>query len=483
MIYNQQLGVALLGKGSVAIQFSNAAALKANDKSKPQASFVTPQELNTNLDVAYWGGDNLYPQHITEQLANCGVARSALDFKAKMLFGHGIVYGAVTDVDAKGNEIFTPAKPGQYPQVDAWFRENDYFTRFFLEFNQDWVQFGNCFPELIFSNDRKKIARIVHLESSDCRFKQMDTSGVIDTVYFSKFWAGVDTQYLKSSPDDTLKASAKSNRKMPKDKVDNDVVKRLRALDMYNAYADLQKVATTERYKSVILPVNYPSPGKTYYQEPVWTAVVLAGWIELAAKIPEMLKMLYSNAFNIKYHIEIPDDYFLWNIENWTDKTEEERAIIKQDLVRKLEQFLSTQDADNHYKSLVTFFKISPLDQKEYGRVKITPLDAKSNVDKDLLLSSAANQEILFALQLNPTLIGAGAPGGAYRGGAGSGSDIREAFTVYNSVLYIERQIILEPIKLAARFNGFPEHLEFRFKNIILTTLDKGSGSQEVVNT
>ncbi len=469
--------VALTTNGAVAISFSKINS-SASKETSPRASFVLPQEMQTDLNVAFWGGDNLYPQNVTEQISTCGVALSALDFKAKMLYGHGLAYGKITKIDKNGYEVFEPAQPGDYPEIDKWFKANDNFTRFYLEFNQDWVQFGNCFPELIFSKDRKTIAKIVHQESSDCRFAQMNDNGVIDTVLFSKYWADVSTQYVKAHKEDKLKARKKDNQKMPKEKVDNKIVKELRALDMYDSYNDLINVVASSKHNSVILPVNYPSTGKTYYQQPGWHSLLLSGWIEIASKIPELLQTLYTKSFNIKYHIEVPESYFKNKVDNWDQLDEATKLSHKQELVKTMDEFLSSSTVNQ--KNLITFFEIDPNTKKDFGGIKITEIKNMSSVDKELFLSSAANQEILFALQINPNMIGAGAPGGAYTGGAGSGSDIREAFLVYNSIIHPEQQLILEPIKLAARFNKFPEEVVFRFKKIVLTTLDQNTGSKQV---
>ena len=54
-----------------------------------------------------------------------------------------------------------------------------------------------------------------------------------------------------------------------------------------------------------------------------------------------------------------------------------------------------------------------------------------------LSTSAAANSEILFSLMVNPSVLGAGMPGGPYAGNAGSGSDIREGLLVSLILNYI----------------------------------------------
>ena len=99
---------------------------------------------------------------------------------------------------------------------------------------------------------------------------------------------------------------------------------------------------------------------------------------------------------------------------------------------------------------------------------------------RSLPVSAAANSEILFALMVNPNVLGAGMPGGTYAGNQG-GSNIREAFLVNIANAWIDRQNILDPIELYIKMNGMPE-CELRFRNTILVTLDTGSGTKKTLS-
>ena len=111
---------------------------------------------------------------------------------------------------------------------------------------------------------------------------------------------------------------------------------------------------------------------------------------------------------------------------------------------------------------------------------KITALDNNSKDSDRLVTSAAANSEILFALMINPNVMGAGMPGGTYAGQSG-GSNIREAFLVNIANAWIDRQNILDPLECYLRFNGIKD-VELRFRNTILTTLDTGAGTKKVVS-
>jgi hypothetical protein len=81
---------------------------------------------------------------------------------------------------------------------------------------------------------------------------------------------------------------------------------------------------------------------------------------------------------------------------------------------------------------------------------------------------------------VNPNVFGAGMPGGTYSMNQG-GSNIREAFLVNIANAWKDRQQILDPLELYIRLNGLPE-CQLRFRNTILTTLDKGAGTQKTLS-
>jgi len=78
--------------------------------------------------------------------------------------------------------------------------------------------------------------------------------------------------------------------------------------------------------------------------------------------------------------------------------------------------------------------------------------------------SQAANSEILFALGVDPCLIGAGIPGGKL--GAGSGADKREAFWMLNAEMGVYRQISLEPLYFIRDFNGWDPEIQFDYVTV-----------------
>lgn len=487
---------ALHGSGSL-VYFSKSKSTAGVFQQVKGTPLPVRKMLNT-LNVAYWGEDNRFPQNVEQQLAYVGIAKSALAFKAAALYGGGIVPGKIVGQNEKTKEdIFQPLDRTKNKVVYD-FLEGRQMPRFFIEYFQDWVWYANCFPELIFSKDAKSIAGIVHQESCDSRFEQMpDDGGAIRKVFLSKLWGMGPDQYAKFDKDKKLRASldGESSEMLTKD---SKYLKILDSVDMYDSLPSLTSIAKNLKitreaadFKSCILPVNYPSPNKTYYQIPYWDGARLSGWFEIAAKIPNLIKTLYEKAFQIKYHIEIPETYWEkeYGSEKWGAMTSEEKNASKSVKLKQMDEFLS--GSENAYKTFVSFFQVDPHEKdKEYGRIKITALDDKTNLSKELITSSAANIEILMAMQVHPALFSSGMIGSGGGGmGAGSGSNIREAFLVYNAGLNLERKVCMEPLRLIADFNRevggiaeWEEGIEFRVRDTVLTTLDTGSGTQKVVS-
>ena len=255
---------------------------------------------------------------------------------------------------------------------------------------------------------------------------------------------------------------------------------------MYNPVVSLQKIAeklkSKRGLKSAILPVNYPSPNKTYYQLPAWDGARLSGWVEIASKIPALIKTLYNKAFRgIKYHIEIPESHMAKRVgaEIWDKMDGTKQKAERKKLLQELDEALT--GSENAFKSMVTFFEVATFETKtEYGRVKITPIEDKTNIDNDLITGSMADTQVIIAMGGNPTTSGAGKMGsGQQRSG---GSDIREADLVNKADLNIERQIFLEPLYVTRDFNGWDQDIVFKMRDTILTTLDTGAGTKKTVS-
>lgn len=470
--------VAFLSESKSAVYFSPDTKVK---KARGTSNLI--KRLQNEKNIAFWGEDNRFPQRIEQQLAYCGIAKSGLDWKARTLYGNGIIPGTITGVQDDGTEIFTPLSRSN--KVVYQFLENRRMFRFFIEYLQDWTWYGNCFPEIILSDDTKSITGLVHQESCDSRYQQMNDDGEVASVFLSKLWGASSDQFVKFDPKKAMRGLQR-NPESP-DLIEDSFIKELSCIDMYDPLDSLSliagKFAGKDGLKSAVLPVNYPSVNKTYYQLPAWDGARLAGWLEISAKIPSMLKALYTKAFRIRYHIEVPWSFFeeKYTPEGWAGMNDDARDAAKKTLLKEMDDSLSGDE--NAYKSFITFYNVNPQDKKEYGKITITEVPDTSKLDKEFITQSAADIQTLVAMGIDPTLFGAGTIGtGQQRSG---GSDKRESYNIYCSGLNLERNVLLEPLYLVRDYNRevggmleWNEDIVFRFRDTVMTTLDKGHGQE-----
>lgn len=479
--------IAYLSESGTAVYFSRANSHAGTYQGRSDRGTALPiKKLQNSLNVAFWGEDNRFPQNIENQMRYCGIGKRALNWKAEALWGNGFIPGKIVDYKDDGTEIFQPLKPsGAGNKVIYKFIQQASMPRFFLEYFQDWSWFSNCFPEIIFSKDGKQITGFVHQESCDGRFKQMSDNGTFDTVYLSKLWGANKDQYAQFDPKKSVWGLTENPTSV--DLLDKTGIKTLSAIDMYNALDSARAIADKfkntkkkDELKSAILPVNYPSVNKTYYQVPAWDGARLAGWVEIASKIPSLLKTLYAKAFRIRYHVRVPEQWFekRYGTETWDGMTEEVQKEKRKDLLKEMDTFLSGDE--NAFKSFVSFFEYDRIGKTEYGKIEINEVADTTKLDKEMISQSAADLQILIAMGIPPNIFGAGTIGtGQQRSG---GSDLREAWLIYTNSLNLERSVAMEPMNLARDFNGWDSDIVWRFNNIILTTLDTGAGTKKVVS-
>lgn len=475
--------IAYLSESGSAVYFSRSSAGAGTYKGRTERGTAIPiKKLQNELNVAFWGEDNRFPQNIENQMRYCGIGKRALNWKAEALWGNGFIPGTITDYKDDGTEIFKPLKNTGANKVIYKFIRQHSMARFFLEFYQDWTWFGNCFPEIIFSKDCSQITGFVHQESCDSRFRQMNDTGTFDTVYLSKLWGANKDQYAQFDPKKAIWGLTENPNAV--DLIDKAGIKTLDAIDMYNAVESARAIAgklkSRKGLKSAILPVNYPSVNKTYYQVPAWDGARLAGWVEIASKIPSLLKTLYAKAFRIRYHIEVPENYFerKYGKEVWDGMDEKVQIQKRKDLLKEMDKFLSGDE--NAFKSFVSFFEYDKIGKAEHSRIKITEVPDTSKLDKEMISQSAADLQILIAMGIPPNIFGAGTIGtGQQRSG---GSDLREAWLIYTNSLNLERSVAMEPMNLVRDFNGWDSDIVWRFNNIVLTTLDTGAGTAKTLS-
>jgi hypothetical protein len=121
-------------------------------------------------------------------------------------------------------------------------------------------------------------------------------------------------------------------------------------------------------------------------------------------------------------------------------------------------------DVENSGKSFISYAFYSKVKQDYLTGWKIEVIQNKLDNSAYLPDSQAANSEILFAIGVDPCLIGAGNPGGKL--GAGSGSDKREAYWMLNADMGTDRSVSLSPLYFIRDFNKWDPTIQFDYVTV-----------------
>ena len=350
----------------------------------------------------------------------------------------------IAGYDESGNEMLRPCSD---KEVQRYFRSYE-FRQYMSKAFRDLFKFGNCFPIFYFSKDGERIVRLILRNARHCRVSK-------------------DKKWLCVFPD--------FDDRLPGEE-DGELI---RMLDEDDPFYDLLVLQAQGKLtgKPIAFPCikNYFS-NNDYYGIPDWDAAWKSGWVDIAHRIPKFLAKSYANAMTLMWHIQIPTDY-------WDNKFPDSEYSSKEKKQAAIEEAMSEIEAslcgeDNANKTIITTYEM------DFNKVpkewKVERLKNEIDAKERLSTSAAANSEILFSLMLNPSVLGAGMPGGAYAGNAGSGSDIRESFLVSVITTYIEKQQVLDPVMLLMIYNGHEDDLVLKYKETILTTLNTGQAKEEI---
>ena len=402
-----------------------------------------------------WGYDNRKPEKLVEKIGKSGVLSAAIGAKARIAIGKGICPVIITGRNSKTGEeemewIYDA-------EIEDWLElNNDYFNS--LRSIRDCIGYGWTHARITMGNGHQNIAAYKTDDVVKCRLGVMNpASGEIEQTFYSPVWRNVNGK------GDTI---------------------NYKAIQMLRENGELLDLQARVKGGSKVTEFSIISrgdlDGRSYYPNPIWHSVI--DWVELVIKVPEMKMAMFNNQMSIKYMITISTRYFEKADIKWNSYTAAEKQAKFADKVTEINKHLTGND--KAYKSIAVSSYMDPTG-KEIKDISIEVLDDKVKDGKLLPESSAGDKQILFSLMMNPTIMGANTFGGG-DGGAGSGSDIREAYLVQIMLMEAERRMNSKVFNLIKRFNGWQDkykgkNLQFRYPNLILTTLDTG-GSTAPVN-
>lgn len=388
-----------------------------------------------------WGESNDIPTAVVSKIESNEVMSANMDFNVTAAYGRGLSYSSKDNKEIKDEEILrffkrnrpTILLPEQFSDLKHW-----------------------RFAVSVFIVDAAgdKIVQCVAKEAMHCRFESCNAQGVIENVLFAN-WSNTD--------------SAKSPEVIsllnPKDPW-GDLMMRLGKIP--------NKLGKTEKTKcrKFAYLIKLPGPGRKYYPFAPYQSLFKNKWYDISQSIPAAKLNLLNNGMKIKYHITVHQKYWdaLFKEENISGLKEKQER--KKKLYEEINKYLTGVENGNKSFSSSRFDSI---DGKPIDSIEIKVIDTKKEGGDWLQDSEEASNMICYAMGVHPSLNGA-TPGKSK--GALSGSNIREIFTMKQSLEKLPRDLIIEQYKLIADVNNWD--IRFEIKDIMLTTLDKGTDAKEV---
>jgi len=391
--------------------------------------------VNQQKDWAFWGESDDRPQKILEVISKNVVASSGLEWLVNAFYGGGLV--TYRKKIENGKELLNRE---DFPEFED-FKNQNFFDEILENLITDTLFFGMKVPEFYLGRGKyaKKIVKINALDTSFSRWGKMDPARrKINKLYYSAQFPDAKPEQIDWSP----------------------------VFDIRHPY----------KYQKFVYRSRYVGPGRIYYPKRAWHSIIDSGWIDISNNIPTVKQNLLKNAMSIKYHIRIPKSYWSDKYKNWDKLTPEDQKKLRQEEMQRMNDFLTGKD--NVMKTFFSHFAVDRRTGKEIPGWEIIKID-NSIPDGTMTIDQAeANAMILFALNLDPTLKGAGLPNN--KQSAGSGSDKREAKEIFVSNLGLQRRRFLDWLYFLRKYNEWDAEMEFGFKDTILTTLDKNpTGTQK----
>lgn len=399
-------------------------------KSAVEPDAIAPRSTAPNK-WAIWGSDNNRPQKVIDENMQDGSSAGALRFKSWAHYGAGLQF--FRKEVKKDKEIIIPIPEDQIPpEMEDFFFMND-LENLQQGVVQDFEWWNFYHIQYIPNKAKSKILKVKWHRAKDVRPEIRDPKdGEIKNYYLSADWPYPETGKIATVP----------------------------AFDKFNPFSKPNGI-----YRHALVSID-----KDYFPTPYWQSNLK--WLAVAQKIPEWINANIENSVNIKYHIIIPEEYFisLYPEDNYDSKQAclDARKTAEEDLKRQMDEMLAGQK--NVSKTFYSKIAVDENGEKLPGW-EIHPITNDIKDGAWLNAYGTAAVAICTAHGTPPDLQGLILPSGL---GTGSGSNIREAFNTYVQLhTVIPRQTTLEWFNLVKRYNKWPREIHLGYRNIILQSTDQ----------
>lgn len=419
----------------------------SSDKFTVPTSTVT---VGKNIFVP-WGEDNMLPIDVIEKIGKSEVVAANLDHNIKLAYGQGPKpMMRVTD----GKE--THLEPCTDERVINFFEDND-IAGYFLEQCTDMNTFYNVFPEIVLTRDLQTVYSLRHKEAAFSRWAIGDkvTGNIVKHGYSPKWGDGANEQ--------------------------NTVVTQV--LDRYNPYGDISSRIKNRSVKigdaRFIIPINFPTPGKIYYQEPPYWSIFKSGSYDYSQMLWEFKKLLMKQGIAIRYIIYISNKYWDQIFKDEKIDINNPKAVTDRKELEK-QRFRDFLGSDkNAGKGIMALKTMTPSGNSAVEEKYVTIEEIKTSLKGGEFLedSSEVSNLMSYAMGVFTQLVAT--PPGKNTGSL-SGSDVREKYMIKAAMMAPLRDRLLKPLYFVKRFNNWPKELVFTVPDYEFTTLDVNKSGKQI---
>lgn len=397
-----------------------------------------------------WGTADNFPDLVLSILEKNTVGRACLHYLTKMTYGQDLFTYTRNGFDAQNRELRTWLDIQDWEDIQA--RTNFDIIR--LGMTQDFCLFATAYADIVFDGNKSKVFSISYHKTRNVRLAPM--------VDGQPTFAFISSNFPDAKDSDCLK---------------------LPVIDPLLFPSQIEALKADKKQLRYLLPLRWPDARRDYYSLAYWDSSRSNGYMDISNSIPQFKKMMFLHQMSLKYHIQVPLEYWEWKYPDWDKKTADEQDAEVTLFYDEMNTNLT--GAKNAQKAIITFYRTQTAGaQKAIGEFKITVLDDKMKNDAYLPDAAAANAEIAASFLVNPSEIGLGAASSAAYSGGGnnSGSNIREAGLSSKAILRGERAILNSIFKFVKLYNGYDAKARIVTMDEVLTTLDQGSGSEKIIS-
>ena len=343
---------------------------------------------NPNQDWIGFGEDNLYPNYLLELFLGSAINGALIKSIGAMIYGEGL---AATNADES-----TDTKESYLRLTELLHNSDDDVLK---DLAMDLKLFGGCYVNVVWSRDRSKIAKMLHIPAQYIRSGKL-VDGEVDTYYYSADWSKCKRQEYRPRP-----------------------------------YAAFNTEDRTQA--SQILMIRDKNPALFYGFAPDYVAAT--DYIQLDLEIAQFHLSNISNGMFPSMAINFANGV----------PTDEERRTIERQITQK---FTSSKAAG---KILITFN-----DGKDTAP-EIVPIDSNGASESYQFLSKEVVNKVLSGHRVtSPLLFGIRAEGGGLGSNA---DELRDSFSLFsNSVIKPFQNTLLKGLDKIFRVNDIHLDLYFK---------------------